>query len=96
MHTTCRIPGHTTLSYHAQNSWVYCQQSCNHHMTVVLGTQILPRNGTTFLHMLTYSANLHALSQDGQQGRSHPVLQYSGVLKIRESEARLVRNCTKR
>ena len=41
--TTHRIPGHTAHSVdHVRNSWVYCQQSCNHHMQFGLCTQICP------------------------------------------------------
>ena len=65
-------------------------------MTVVLCTQILPRYGMTFAHMLTYLANLCPLSKMAGKEEDRAVLQYSGVPKIRESEALLVHNCSKR
>ena len=64
-------------------------------MTVVLCTQILPRYGVTFPHMLTYLDNLCALSKTKVMGKDDvSKVEYSPVAKISESEALLVRQCT--
>ena len=61
-----------------------------------LCTWRLPRYVVTFAHVLTYfptDATLSKMSADKEQ---HAGLQYSPVPKIKESEALLVWNCSKR
>ena len=90
----CGIPGHTTHSAdHARNSWVYSNHAT---ITSVLCTRKLPGYGVTFVCMLTYLANLRALPKVAGKKEDCAVLQYSGVPKIRESKALLVRNCSKK
>ena len=48
------------------------------------------------MYVLTYLSNLHTLSKMAGKEQDHAVLQYSGVPKIREYEALLVHNCSKR
>ena len=49
----------------------------------------------TFLHLLTYLANLHTLSKTKMVGKDDvSKMEYSPVAKISKSEALLVRQCT--
>ena len=82
---------------HTRNSWVYSQQSCNHYMTVVLCTWLLPGYSVTFVHVLTYLPTSTTLSKmSNKEEDHHAVLQYADVPKIKESEALLVQNSSKR
>ena len=56
----------------------------------------LPIYGVTFVHVLTYLANLCTLSKMAGKEEDCAVLQYSGVPKKWESKALLVHNCSKR
>ena len=67
------------------------------HKYFVLCTQRLPRYGVTFAHVLTYLPTRTAHSKMvGKEEEQHAVLQYSGMPIIKELEALLVWNCSKR
>ena len=79
------IPGHTA----GNHATITC-----HHVRGVLCTHIIPGYGLTFAHMLTYLLNPRTLSKTKMVGKdivSKP--EYSPVIKIRETEALLVRQC---
>ena len=79
-----KIPGHTVCSHvtiTCQNCTLYSK---------------IPGYGVTFVHVLTYLSSLCTLSKMAGKEQDHAVLQYSGVPKIRESKALLVRYCSKR
>ena len=65
-------------------------------MYSVLCTQRLPGYGMTFAHIPTYFPTDVALSKMSADKEQHAVLEYSPVPKIKESEALLVQNCSKR
>ena len=54
----------------------------------------IPKYGVTFLHVLTYLANLRMLSKTKMAWKDNvSKMEYSPVSKIRESDALLVRQC---
>ena len=65
-------------------------------MSSVLCTWRWPGYGITFAHVLTYFPTDAALSKMSADKEQHAVLEYSPVPKIKESEALLVWNCSKR
>ena len=105
MHTTHKITGRTAHSVdHTWNSWAYSTQlitckipGCTAIMqpSHALCTWRVPRYGVTFVHVLTYLTNPHALSKKAMAEEDVvSKLEYSPVKKIRESEALLVRQCS--
>ena len=79
-----KIPGHTA----GNHATITCQ-NCTLYSKI-------PRYCVTFAHMLTYLSNLRTFSKMAGKEQDCAVLQYSGVPEIRESEAPLVCNCSKR
>ena len=80
---------------HVQDSWAYSWQSCNHHMSTLYW--LLPGYCVTFAHVLTYLPTDAALSKmSSKEEDRHAVLQYADVPEIKELEAVLVWNCSKR
>ena len=77
----CEIPGCTAAIM--QPSHVLC-------------TRRLPGYGMTFAYVPTYFPTDAALSKMSADKEQRAVLEYSPVPKIKESEALLVRNCSKR
>ena len=84
--TTRGIPGHTTHSVdHAQNSWAYSWQSCNHHMIYCTGRCDFCAHADLLSQPMCALSNIKMARQDIVK-----TLEYSPVVKIPESEGLLV------
>ena len=105
--TNHEIPGHTAHSVdhmwnslvystvdHMWNSWAYSNHAAIT-CTLYFVLRECPDMVLTFVHVLTYLPNPHALSKKAMAGNDVvSKLEYSPVKKIRESEALLVRQCS--